>query len=310
MLAKYLLFSLLSTIAYSRINIQIKPGKTSEEVSVHFSGSDTSVISDKERKTFGLDDETLKKATEKYKGKRCDDVYLKAPTPWGNVYDKYDWNQVMRTLKPVRAKVLGVQSKPVAVAEAKYTNNHHNIDVTYSTSVTQQVEETVGHTWSSGGELSIGQEINYNVNFGAGSVGGSTSLSYTSTWGEDQTKSRTVTLGTTSTVSTSIPPGGKVVAVLSATQGTLDIEIYYEATLSGLVFCNYANTYKGHHFYGFSISNLQYYQKLPQTVRTTEKMSIGFFTSARIEVNNGTTHKEIKEKPAGIIDVGPQKIKN
>ncbi|CAB3247252.1 unnamed protein product [Arctia plantaginis] len=214
----------------------------------------------------------------------------------------------MRTIKPVKARVLGVQSKPVAVATAEYVNNHNKIAVSYSTSVSQSVEETVEHTWSKGGDLTVGQDITYSVNFGAGSAGGTSSIAYTSSWGEDTTESRTVTLGTTSSVQTTIPPGGKVVAVLSASQGTLEVEVDYEATLNnGDVFCNYAATYKNHHFYAFPLRRLQNLQNLTKTVRTTEKISVGFYSSARIEVNNGTTEEEIQEAPAGIIKVGPQK---
>lgn len=307
MLSRYFLLILLPVLVYSSITINIRPGKTESQSTVSFSGQERAILSERERKTFKLDDETLKRASEKYKGKRCTDIYLKPPTPWGDVWRKYDWDEVERIVKPVQARILGISSKPVAVATASYVNHHHHISATYSTSVTQQVEESVGHTWSEGGELSIGQEINYNVNFGAGSVGGTTSLSYSSTWGKDTTKARTVTLGTTSAVQVTIPPGGEVETTLTATEGTMEIEVDYVATLTnGDVFCNYENTYQGHHFYAFPLRSLQKIANLTRFVRTTEKIKVGFYTNALIEVTNGTTHNEITEKPGEIIAVSAE----
>lgn len=98
-------------------------------------------------------------------------MYVKRPTPWEDVYKKFGWKEVQRTLRPVSAKILFITSKPEAVATAEYVI-HSNYTAKYNSELTQAVEETVGNSWSKGGELTIGQDINYSIGIGeAGSIG-------------------------------------------------------------------------------------------------------------------------------------------
>ncbi|CAB3232699.1 unnamed protein product [Arctia plantaginis] len=289
MLEKYLILILLPTVVYSHIKINIKPNQDGTDATVDLHGQEKVDVSDKDRKVFRIDDGTLKRASEKYMGKRCGDVYVKPPTPWGDVFEKYGWEVVRKTVTPVKARVVGINSKPVAFGNAEYVNNHDSLNVTYSTSVTHQVEESVSHSWSTGGEVGLGMEISYSVNFGAGSAGGSASMSYTASWGEETSKSRAVTLGTTSTVLVVVPPKHMVRASLQATEGTMDIEIKYKSRLSGKVFCNYPGKYKGHYFYSMPLVYLLKTVDVPVDVYSTEIISIGFYTTARTVVNNGTS---------------------
>ncbi|CAB3232691.1 unnamed protein product [Arctia plantaginis] len=136
--------------------------KNGDDTSGDFFGEDLAIANDKEQHT---------------------NVFLKLPKPWGDVYKEYGWDPGSSNIKAIEAKVIGVDSKPVAVGSAEYVNSHNSLDVTYSTSVTQQDEETIEHTWSTGGENNIEQEIKYEVNFGVGTVGVGTDFSYTGSWG-------------------------------------------------------------------------------------------------------------------------------
>nr|AAM18115.1 yolk protein 2 [Hyphantria cunea] len=286
MLEKYLILILLPSVVYSAIKINIEPINNGTDASVKLYGEESIIVSDNDRKVFKLDDGTLKRASETYMGKRCGDVYVKPPTPWGDVYQQFDWEPVRKTIVPIQAKVIGINSKPVAFGHAEYVNRHESLNVTYSTSLTHE-GETVSHTWSQGGEVGVGTEIKYEVNFGAGSAGGSTSLSYTASWGEDTMKSRTVTLGTTSTILVVVPPRTMVIASLLATEGTLDIEVKYRSTLDGRVFCNYPDKFNGHYFYGMPVRGLLSSIGESVVMESTEKISIGFYSTARLEVSKG-----------------------
>ncbi|XP_075987910.1 U-megalopygitoxin(8)-Mc8-like [Anticarsia gemmatalis] len=303
MLTKYLLLALLP-IAYARIAVRIKAGKSAAVATVDYNGEDVAIISDPERRAFQLTDDKVKDASKVFSGARCTDVFFKRPTPWEDVYHKFGWDQVQRTLRPVRARVLAVKSKPEAVATAEYVNDHPTITAKYSTSVTQSVEESTTHTWSIGGELTVGQEIEYSVSVGAGNVGGKTSMSYAANWGNDTMKGNTITLGATSNVEVNVPPGKGVLATLTATRGTMEIEIDYEATVRGDVFCNYHRGYKNHHWWAYPVQVLQRFGHLPETVKSTEKISIGFYTSARIVISDLKRKTYLQDVPAGIINVG------
>lgn len=112
--------------------------------------SEKSNVSEKDRKTFGIHDGTLKRASKIFMGKQCGDIYQKPPTTWGDVYTKFGWDKVRRTVKPIEAKVIGINSKPVAFGNTEYVNYHDKVNVTYNTSVIHKVEETVSHFWSRG----------------------------------------------------------------------------------------------------------------------------------------------------------------
>lgn len=76
------------------------------------------------------------------------------------------------------------------------------------------------------------------------SAGGSTPISYTASWGQETSKSRAVTLGSSSRMLAVVPPKHMIRASLQTTKVTIDIEVKYKSTLSGIAFCNYRRNIK------------------------------------------------------------------
>ncbi|MBW4677529.1 MAG: hypothetical protein KME52_27085 [Desmonostoc geniculatum HA4340-LM1] len=72
------------------IEISINAGESPEESTIKFSGSIQHIITDKEIKTFDIQDANLKNAIGKYFEKNPNDAYLKSPTLWNDLY-KYDF---------------------------------------------------------------------------------------------------------------------------------------------------------------------------------------------------------------------------
>lgn len=210
MFFKYILTFIFPTLVYSRIYIKITPAGNINNAFVDYHGENTAIISDEERDTFQLDDDSLKRAFKILMGKMCSDVYVKRPTLYEDVYLKFDWKQVQRTLKPVKATILGINAKPSAIAINKYTNSRATEKVKYKASVFKPLQETVTHTWSKGKELIIGKYLSYTVEFGKGSVDGKTGLTHTSKWGNNTVEGRTFIIGATSSVEVDIPPGDGV----------------------------------------------------------------------------------------------------
>lgn len=223
--------------------------------------------------------------SSRFSGGRPSDVFLKSPTPWNDLYKRYGWSQVRRTLYPRRAKILGIRTEPTAVKSDDFINNS-SVRAKYNTGISQQVQDTASSSWSKGGELSVGQEISYGIDVLFGSIGGSTSLSYTSSWGEETSKTRTVVIGSNSGVEVELDPGQAVKATLFATRGTMEVQIDYTASLYGDLTCNYPDTYRGHHFWRYDLNAVQNAGGLRKTVDSTEVLKIGFYSDAMVVVTD------------------------
>ncbi|GKX42116.1 hypothetical protein SOASR015_11500 [Pectobacterium carotovorum subsp. carotovorum] len=254
-------------------------------------GNDIAIISDTERDTFQLNDRQLKRAVGVYFGKEPNDAYLRSPTPWGDLYKKYGWQQVSRTLRPVRTRVINQSSAPVIVMEQSF-KNESSVAATFHVKISQNVQNTVKSSWSTGGKLTVGQKINYGVKFPALSIGGETSISYEQSWGIGGEKSQTVTLGTESGVQVLLQPGQEIIAELVASRGAMKVQVDYSASLSGQSAVNYNPPYKGHHFWGLNIISIMSDSKISNSITSSETIDIGFYANSRIVIRdkkNGQT---------------------
>jgi hypothetical protein len=276
------------------INISIVAGQDESSSTVNATGSVEHVITDEERSTFKLSDKQLKDAVNKYFGKSPNDAYLHSPTPWGDLYKTYGWSQVEVVLSVHKAEILGITSKPVVVKTQEFAN-HSSQKGTFNVAITESVENTTSSNWSTGGTLTIGQEFNYGVKFlGAGGEG-TTSLSYSQSWGVGGEKSKSVTIGSSSGVSVDLDPGESVVAELSASRGVMNVRIEYIAYLIGQTAVNYNPTYKGHHFWGLGISGVMDKGGVSNSITSTEDIEIGYYSNSKIELRDKTTGAVVAE---------------
>ncbi|XP_059047962.1 spherulin-2A-like [Achroia grisella] len=295
-MAAYLLL-LLPGLALASIDVQVSGKFNADDPSsmkVYTSGNQVGIITDTERNTFGLNDNSLKNAVDAYFGKRPDDAYLRSPTPWGDLYKTYGWDQVTRTLVPRNGKILGISSKPTIVMEQVFENNSSKPAV-FNVGISQTVENTVTSSWSKGGDLSIGQEINYGFDIEVANGGGTTSLSYTSSWGENTEKSESITVGASSAMEITLQPGQAVIAQLQATRGSIQVEVEYDASLAGQSAVNYADTYKGHHFWALGIRSVMSSGGLSNSKVSKEVINIGFYSNSKVVVHDKTLGNKIME---------------
>lgn len=287
----------LPALALARIDIELsgKFDPQNPNLQVYFSGNDVAVVSDDERSTFKIGDSNLKDSIRAYFGKRPDDAYLRSPTPWGDLYQSYGWPQVTRTLIPRSAKILAISSQPQIVMRQVFENNSTK-PATFNVGISQSVQNTVSSSWSKGGDLTIGQEISYGVDIEGIVGGGSTSFSYTSSWGENTEKSQSVTVGASSAMEILLQPGQGVIAELQATRGSIKVEVEYTASLSGSSAVNYGKTYKGHHFWSLDIRAIMSSGGLSNSVVSKEVLDIGFYSNSKVIVHDrslGTKFMEL-----------------
>lgn len=268
------------------IEISVKAGTDAASSSVNASGSVQHIITDKERKTFNIEDKSLKNAVGKYFGKNPNDAYLHSPTPWDDLYKTYGWDQVQTILVVKSATVTGITSEPVIVATKTFSNKSTK-KATFDASISDQVTNTTESNWSETDSIEVSQTISYGIEFlGCGSAGGSTSMTYNHSWGQGGSESKSIDIGTTSGVSVELNPGESVEAVLSASRGVMKVRIVYKAYLKGSTAVNYNPTYKDHHFWGLNIGSVMSAANLPNIEEFTEDIEIGYYSNAQIELRD------------------------
>lgn len=283
---KYVLLALLPTIAHSHINVHIKPKPDGISASILYLGQEVSIITDKEMQIYRINNETLKNASEVLMGKRCTDVFVKPPTPWGDVYQKYNWDVVKTTLQPLYAAVVANSSETIVLGVQEYLNNFGQNNMTQTVNMTVDILEKINHNWTKGEDLGLGRKIYYNINFGDESLGSTTSMNYSAPWGEGLFKSRVVTVGKNSTAVVTIPPGGKVLATLTAVHHTMEIQMLYQSNTHGFVFCNYEQLYNGHHFYAMTLKELQPLLNTTLTKFASETITMKYYTDFKVVISD------------------------
>jgi len=267
------------------IEITIKAGADAASSSVQATGSVQHVITDTERKTFGIQDAALKNAVGKYYGKNPNDAYLHSPTPWDDLYKTYNWAEVQTVLVVQSATITGITSEPVIVASKTFTNNSSK-EATFDAAISDQVTDTTESHWSETDTVEVGQKFTYNVSFLGAGGGGETSLSYSHSWGQGGSESTSVTVGSTSGVTVKLEPSESVKAQLTASRGVMKVRIVYKAYLIGSTAVNYNPTYKDHHFWDFSITSVMQAAGLSTTRQFTEDIEIGYYSDSKVELKN------------------------
>lgn len=283
-MAAFLLL-LLPALAIASIDVEFTGQYDGDKSSmkVYYSGSQADVISNEERKTFNLDDAKLKEAVRAYFGKKPDGAYLHSPTPFGDLYSTYNWNQVIRTLVPKSARILKITSEPQIVMQQLFENNSSKPEL-FNMGIHQDVQETVSSSWSQPQELNIDQDISYGFDIKPLNRDGKTSFAYTSKYGQDYKKSRTVKVGATSSMNLLLQAGQAAMATLEATRGTMTVEIEYEANLSGVVAVNYDETYKGHKFWALDVRGVMEKGNLSNKMKSKEVIEINFYVTSKVAV--------------------------
>ena len=270
------------------ISISIVAGEDENSSSVNASGSVQHIITDDERSTFGVTDAGLKKAVGDYFGKKPADAYLHSPTPWGDLYKTYGWQQVQTLLVVQKAEILGITSEPVIVKTQEFENNSSKKG-TFNVAISETVQDTTTSNWSTGGTLTVGQKFEYKVKFLGTGGGGETSLSYSQSWGIGGSESKSTTVGSSSAVSVELEPGESVIAELTASRGAMKVRIHYNAYLIGQSAVNYNPTYKGHHFWALPIGSVMSGGGLTNSVKSTEDIEIGYYSNSKVELKNAKT---------------------
>ncbi|CAH0598768.1 unnamed protein product [Chrysodeixis includens] len=289
-------FLLLPALVFAKIEVDITASDDEAQRQVHVSGSNVDIISDLEIDTFQLSDANLKSAVRSYFGSQPDDVFVKSPTPWGDLYITNGWKQVNRVLKPVKASILSVVSKPKLVMTHEF-NNTSSQNATFEARMRQEVENTIASSWERRGEIAASNYIKYGLDMKAMSVAGQATISYVSQWGANVMKSQTVSVGSETAITVNLEPNQKVTAQLYATRVSMTVQIDYEASLLGSVAVNFADGYKGHHFWSFDINKVLTAGGIVPSVPSSEVIDIGFYAESKVVIVDALTNEVLYTLP-------------
>ena len=269
----------------SQMGVIITAGSSGAASSASTYGREEHTISDAERSIFGIEDSGLKTAVEGYKGRAPNDVFVKSPTPWDDLYTRYDWDQVKTTLVPVGATVLSISTEPIIV-KSQIFENKSSQTATFNVFVSDTVSNSATSSWSTSGSFSVSQSIKYSVEVLGSGAEGTTSFSFESGWGEGGSETETVTLGSRSGVNVELEPGEAVQADLRASRGTMRVQVDYVANLSGYVACNYNPTFEGHHFWAFGVNSVLGGGNLAQVIHSSEIIEVGYYADSSVTLSD------------------------
>jgi hypothetical protein len=282
-------------------NISVVAGPDANSSSASVTGGTLMhVITSAEKSSFNLGDSSLKDAVQAYFGRRPNDAFLHSPTPWGDLYQSYGWEQVRTRLSPQNATILGISQEPVIVKETTFKNNS-SYPADFDVSITAEVSHTASHTWSNSNTVEFSQTFKYEIGFLGTGGGGETSMSYSHTWGESKTESKTFTVGSSEGVKVRLEPGQSVIARLNATRGFLDVRVTYRATLSGQTAVNYNPTHNGHHFWGLGINNVMNAGGLTTSRTITEEIRVGYYSNSEVELVDPQTNQVLASHPVDAV---------
>ncbi len=296
------------------IKIGIVAGHDGSISSVKAEGKIQHVITPEERATFKISDDALKACIFGYFGFPPGNVYLNGPTPpYGDMYAGYNWTPVQTVLQVESAEILGITSTPEIVKTQEFVNNSAKKG-TFHVSIKEDVSNTVASTWSTGGTLSVGSNIEVSCEFLGVGAKGSVSLSYSQSWGIGGEESKSVTVGSDSGVDVELDPGESVLAELSASRGSMKVRIRYNAALWGYVAMHYDALWKEHHDWALSIGSLMNAQMwgqkatwwstlgLPMSVKSVQDIEIGYYSNSKVELKSPKTRELVADLAAFGLD--------
>ncbi|XP_037293764.1 spherulin-2A isoform X2 [Manduca sexta] len=279
---KALQLFLLLPMVWAKINVNLTGtfDEYNPDLKIYVTGEDIALISEEEIKYFGLTDDCLKLGVKEYFGKEPNDVYLKSPTPWGDLYESLQWQPIYRILFPKNGKIINMAVKNVTIHQ-QTIENHTKQPFVYNVGIMKTVENTVKSTWQNDG-LTVIDDVSYDIDIDSA---GTTSFGYTSKWGHDSEQGQFITIGK-SELEISLKPHQEITAKLQATKVILTFEVEYTSFLSGYLATIFADSHKGHKFWGLDIGAIMERSNLKNELQSKEEVEFTFYINSIIIVHD------------------------
>lgn len=268
---------LIPILCSAKIKIDIKTDSNYEDIRIKFSGDDNKLITDKEIVLFNITKENLLRGVRVELGRYPEDIFLKDPTPYKNLFKRFKWEEVRRHLKITKTKVLQIVNENTIVNVHEHINTASN-SINYTGAVFQTVENTIYSFFSNYG-LPVDEFFyDIDVNFH------NKKFKYENKWRNDSVRTVNSDFGVKKEGITEIMPGQTILSNLTGLKTIILIEVEYTANLIGNIIADYEALYGKYHFYSPTIAKIMRAAKLVNEVKTTEWIEIRCYTEPRLRI--------------------------
>lgn len=287
------------------ITLSINAASTQQNSSVIATGYVQHAVTSDDLAAFGLDTNGAQYFADVFGGGNSpDEMWWTQPanSRWGDLYAAYPQiKPPMATLSVQSATVTEITSTPQILASQTFTNNSSK-PATMNCGVVMEVSTTAETSWSSTVTYEVSQSVSYEMSFLGSGASGETSFSFSQEFGQGGSTSNTSTLGQSTGLTVELTPGQSVIAELTASQGTMVIDVVYQLTLSGGVFGTFESPYQwpndssyGSHYIWmvYDVNSLLNAGNAPQVLTVTETITVGFFANSSATLTDPTTAKVI-----------------
>ncbi|XP_072933710.1 U-megalopygitoxin(8)-Mc8-like [Epargyreus clarus] len=273
---------LIITSCYSKIQINIRTASNIRKSVITHSGSGDKLVTEKEINAFNISDSNLKRGVRVELGKYPQDVFIKDPTRYGNLYPKYNWSQVTTNVRVKRAQVTEIVSENATLKRHNIVNNTSG-RIVKKVSLKEVVEHTVSSSWSDEGLSEL--DVSYHVNM----IYDGGSFKYENKWRNNVFQSSSFLFGVPNIGDILIAPGQSVTIELKAMKIIMLVKIEFAAKLIGNVIANYALNYGKHHLWAPSVDDIMKAAKLKNEIVTTEFLEIRCYVEPYLKLFDTNT---------------------
>ncbi|XP_023950843.2 uncharacterized protein LOC112055085 [Bicyclus anynana] len=284
-----LLFCVTKCCAKIEINITVASSRRGIKVAVK--GTDDKIIGDKEVNIFNITEFNLKRGVKRDFGiaPTPSDVYIKDPTPYGNLFHKYKWQQVTRKTVIKRIATQDIMYENVLLTVHDHTNNTPR-KINIPVKLYENVENSLKSYWSASGYPV--DDVYYVANI-AFSNTKDKRIKFENKWRNDSLKMATLPVGYETAGHITIGPEKVITMKLSAKKTIILLKITYETKLTGNFVANYPRRLGPYHFWAPSVSSVMRALNFNNNIITSEIMEIKCHTDPVLEVFDKSSGKRI-----------------
>lgn len=270
----FLVLLLMLPLIGAEIQLDVSIDSNKNDIVIKYSGSDRKIVTNTELTLFNITTENLNKGMKVEMGKAPNDIFLHDPTNYGNIFQKFKWQPVQRSIKVHKTKIADILKEDVVLKKHEFINYSSSV-VKSKRNIYEVVENTAQSMWSEGGIAE--DEIFYNVdlNFTYGH------FKYKNKWRSNKLHSTRMSFGVTKKGNIFTRPNATVVTDLLATKMIIIIEVVYKAELIGSAVANYARLYGKYHFWAPSIQSIMKAANMKNEFLTTEEIEVRCFVNPR-----------------------------
>ena len=200
----------------------------------------------------------------------------------------YEVEEVSLEKKPIRARIVGIESKPSALATRRRRNTSDskgNFILTLSESVSLEHSRTTSDEWAIGSETKVGVEIGGELAQAKTTVEQTVTFGYTR--GIEKTKARGQAIEVSDAIEVELNPGEERIASLNATKGAILVDITYACRPMGQAMFSFAQKHhNGKRDHLVDIHDVLNRLGREDSIEVIERTSLGFVSDGVAELAN------------------------